>query len=194
MNVTLYGAASNTIDRVYIDRVEELGLELAKAGHTMVFGGGSSGLMGAAARGMQKGNGHIIGVVPHFIHEFEPVFDACTELIHTETMAERKDEMESRADAFIIVPGGIGTFDELFEILTLRQLGRHSKPVVLFNLRGYFDPLLAMLDKAIEDGFMKEECRTLWAAFTDANALLDYLEQYKGEIGFFKEVDHDQSV
>ena len=84
------------------------------------------------------------------------------------------------------------TNQELLQIITgfIGSLGF----AVLFNLRGYFDPLLAMLDKAIEDGFMKEECRTLWAAFTDANALLDYLEQYKGEIGFFKEVDHDQSV
>lgn len=156
MNVTLYGAASNTIDRVYIDRVEELGYELAKAGHTMVFGGGSSGLMGAAARGMQKGHGHIVGVVPHFIHEFEPVFDACSELIHTETMAERKDEMESRADAFIIVPGGIGTFDELFQILTLKVLQQHNKPIILYNINGFWDSMLAVIGTDIFKGFISK--------------------------------------
>ena len=134
MNVTLYGAASESIDRIYIDRVEELGLALANEGHTMIFGGGASGLMGAAARGMQKGKGKIIGVIPHFIHEFEPVYDGCTELIHTETMAERKDEMEGLADAFIIVPGGIGTFDELFQILTLKVLKQHDKPIILYNV------------------------------------------------------------
>ena len=84
------------------------------------------------------------------------------------------------------VPGGIGTFDELFEILTLRQLGRHGKPIVLLNLRGYFDPLLALLDKAIEEGFLKEECRALWAAFSEEEALLDFLEGYSGEQKFYK--------
>ena len=99
-----------------------------------------------------------------------------------------------RASCFVAVPGGIGTFDELFEILTLKQLGRHSKPIALLNLRGYYDPLLALLDRAMEEGFMKDECRALWAAFDNAGDLLDYLEGYRGSIGFFKEVDHDQSV
>lgn len=156
MNVTLYGAASDAIDRIYIDRVEELGYELAKAGHTMVFGGGSSGLMGAAARGMQKGKGHIIGVVPHFMHEFEPVFPACSELINTETMADRKDEMEARADAFIIVPGGIGTFDELFQILTLKVLKQHDKPIILYNINGFWDSMLAVIGTDIFKGFISK--------------------------------------
>ena len=91
MNITLYGAASDRIDRVYIERVEELGRAMARRGHTMVFGGGSMGLMGAAARGMAAEGGHIIGVAPHFMFTLEPLFDNCTEMIHTETMAERKD-------------------------------------------------------------------------------------------------------
>lgn len=156
MNVTLYGAASNTIDRVYIDRVEELGYALAQNGHTLVFGGGTWGLMGAAARGMQKGNGRIIGVVPHFIHKFEPVFEYCTELIQTETMAERKDEMESRADAFIIVPGGIGTFDEFFQILTLKVLEQHSKPIILYNINGFWDNMLAVIGTDMLKGFISK--------------------------------------
>ena len=156
MNVTLYGAASNAIDRVYIDRVEELGYALAKAGHTMVFGGGASGLMGAAARGMQKGGGQIVGVVPHFIHQFEPMFDGCTELIHTETMADRKDIMEERADAFIIVPGGIGTFDELFQILTLRVLKQHDKPIILYNINGFWDNMLAVIGTDVFKGFISK--------------------------------------
>lgn len=156
MNVTLYGAASNSIDRIYIEKVEELGYALASAGHTMVFGGGASGLMGAAARGMKRGNGNIIGVVPHFIHEFEPVFDGCTELIHTETMADRKDEMESRADAFIIVPGGIGTFDELFQILTLKVLNQHDKPIILYNINGFWDSMLAVIGTDIFKGFISK--------------------------------------
>ena len=156
MNVTLYGAASESIDRIYIDRVEELGLALANEGHTMIFGGGASGLMGAAARGMQKGKGKIIGVIPHFIHEFEPVYDGCTELIHTETMAERKDEMEGLADAFIIVPGGIGTFDELFQILTLKVLKQHDKPIILYNIHGFWDGMLSVIGTDIFKGFISK--------------------------------------
>lgn len=156
MNVTLYGAASDAIDRIYIDRVEELGYELAKKGHTMVFGGGSTGLMGAAARGMNRGNGHIVGVIPHFMQEFEPVFENCTEVIKTETMADRKDEMESRADAFIIVPGGIGTFDELFQILTLKVLHQHDKPIILYNINGFWDSMLAVIGTDIFKGFISK--------------------------------------
>ena len=134
MNITLYGAASEKIDRIYMTRVEELGKALAEKGHALVFGAGSTGLMGAAARGFAAGNGKIVGVTPHFMHELEPICDFCTELIQTETMADRKDIMEEKADAFIIVPGGIGTFDEFFQILTLKALGRHSKPIILYNV------------------------------------------------------------
>ena len=119
------------------------------------------------------------------------LYPHCDEFFYTDTMRERKQILEDKADAFVAVPGGIGTFDELFEILTLKQLGRHSKPIALLNLRGYYDPLLALLDKAIADGFMTEECRSLWAAFDNADTLLDYLEDYHGTVGFFKEVEHD---
>ena len=130
MNITLYGSASDRIDRAYIDGVEALGRAIAKRGHTMVFGAGSTGLMGAAARGMHAEGGNIIGVTPHFMHTLEPVSTLCTELIATETMAERKTIMEEKADAFVITPGGLGTLDEFFQILTLKILGR-SRP------RGY---------------------------------------------------------
>lgn len=154
MNITLYGAASENIDHVYIEKVEELGYELAKAGHTMVFGGGCSGLMGAAARGMKRANGQIVGVVPHFIHAFEPIYADCSELIQTETMAERKTIMETRADAFIIVPGGIGTFDEFFQILTLKTLEQMDKPIILYNINGFWDGMLAVIGTDIFKGFV----------------------------------------
>lgn len=193
MVICLYGASSNNIHPDYVSGVEALGRAMGRRGHALLFGGGAKGLMGAAARGVKAENGKVIGVAPNFFNVDGVLYPHCDEFYYTDTMRQRKQILEDKAEAFLAVPGGIGTFDELFEILTLRQLGRHSKPVVLFNLRGYFDPLLAMLDKAIEDGFMKEECRTLWASFTDADQLLDYLEQYHGEIGFFKEVDHGQS-
>lgn len=157
MNITLYGAASDRIDRAYIDGVEALGLAMAKRGHTMVFGAGSTGLMGAAARGMHKGGGKIIGVTPHFMHTLEPVSDLCTELIATETMAERKTIMEEKADAFIITPGGLGTLDEFFQILTLKILGRHDKPIILYNINGYWDSLLGVIGSYILKSFISPE-------------------------------------
>ena len=163
MNITLYGAASDRIDRAYFEGVEALGRAMAKRGHTMVFGAGSTGLMGAAARGMAAEGGRIIGVTPHFMHELEPVFAECTEIIHTETMAERKNIMEEKADAFIIVPGGIGTFDEFFQILTLRVLGRHKKPIILYNINGFWDNILAVIGTDLIKGFISAEVANCFA-------------------------------
>ena len=157
MNITLYGAASDRIDRAYIEGVEALGRAMAKRGHTMVFGAGSGGLMGAAARGMAAEGGTIIGVTPHFMHSLEPVSTLCTELIATETMAERKTIMEDKADAFIITPGGLGTLDEFFQIMTLKILSRHDKPVVLYNINGFWDGMLAVIGADILKGFISPE-------------------------------------
>ena len=194
MVICLYGASSQKIHPDYLTGVESFGAAMGRRGHTLLFGGGDKGLMGAAARGVKAENGRVIGVAPRFFNVDGVLFPRCDEFFYTDTMRERKQILEDKADAFVAVPGGIGTFDELFEILILKQLGRHSKPIVLLNLRGYYDPLLALLEKAIDEGFMQEACRSLWAAFDNGEALLDYLEHYHGEIGFFKEVDHDQSI
>ena len=154
MNITLYGAASDRIDPAYVDGVEALGRAIAKRGHTMVFGAGSTGLMGAAARGVAAEKGRLIGVTPHFMHTLEPVSDLCTRLIATETMAERKAVMEQMADAFVIVPGGIGTFDEFFQILTLKVLGRHNKPIILYNIKGFWDNMIAVIGTDLIKGFI----------------------------------------
>ena len=172
MNITLYGAASDRIDRAYIEGVEALGRAMAKRGHTMVFGAGSTGLMGAAARGMAAEGGKIIGVTPHFMHDLEPIFAHCTEIIHTDTMAQRKDIMEEKADAFIITPGGLGTLDEFFQILTLKILNRQDKPIVLYNINGFWDSLLGVIGADILKGFISPEvandfhiCETPESAF-----------------------------
>ena len=174
MVICVYGASSQNIHPDYFTGVEDFGRAMGTRGHALLFGGGDKGLMGAAARGVKSARGRIIGVAPRFFNADGILYPACDEFFFTDTMRQRKQILEDKADAFVAVPGGIGTFDELFEILTLKQLGRHGKPVALLNLRGYFDPLLAMLEKAMADGFMKEECRTLWAAFDNADALLDY--------------------
>ena len=180
MKICLYGASSNSIDKTYIEAVEGLGRAMAERGHTLIYGGGAGGLMGAAARGMTEGKGEIIGISPEFFKVDGELYDKCTEFIYTETMRERKMLLEDRSDAFIVVPGGPGTFDELFETLALRQLGLHSKPIAVFNVNGYYAPLEAMLKNAAEQGFMMQECLGLTPLFNDENELLSYLEGYDG--------------
>ena len=178
MQICLYGASSDEIDARYIDATHQLGVQMGTRGHAMIFGGGAAGLMGAAARGMHESGGEIIGVAPAFFNVDGILYEHCTEFIYTDTMHERKFRMEEMADAFIVCPGGIGTFEEFFEALTLKQLGRHNKPITLFNIDGYYDDMNALIEKAIEGRFMKDACRALVRSFDTSDALLDYLERY----------------
>ncbi len=178
MRICIYGAASSTIDPKYITATEEMGKILADRGHNMVFGGGGNGLMGAAARGFKKGNAHIIGVIPKFFQNesVEAIFGSCDELIMPDTMRERKQIMEDNADAFIIVPGGIGTYEEFFEILTLKQLCRHNKPIALYNLYGYYNELNATMLSAMSKEFIKSSCQQLYLITDDLEEIIRYIE------------------
>ena len=178
MRICVYGAASPTIDPEYIRQTEIMGEELAKRGHSLVFGGGANGLMGAAARGIKKHGGHIIGVIPKFFGEesVEAIFEECDELITPDTMRERKQIMEDHADAFIITPGGIGTYEEFFEILTLKQLCRHNKPIAVYNILNYYDGLNAVIESAVEKNFIRENCSNLFRTTSDLDELIAYLE------------------
>ena len=177
MNICVYGASSNDLNNKYIDAVESLGKEMAQRGHGLVFGGGAQGLMGAAVRGITTGNGYSLGIAPAFFDKPGILFKECSDFIFTNTMRERKQLMEDRSDAFIMVPGGIGTLEEFFEILTLKQLGRHNKPIAIFNVNNYYDELIRMLAKTISEGFMKAECQNIYGIFDNANELLDYIEK-----------------
>ena len=143
MRICVYVAASPTIDPQFIGKVEKMGEIMAKRGHSLVFGGGGNGLMGAAARGVTKGGGKILGVIPSFFKDevVEAIYDKCDELIYTETMRERKQLLEDMCEGFIVMPGGPGTLDEYFETLCLRQIGQHNKPMAVFNVNGYYDNL-----------------------------------------------------
>lgn len=176
MNICLYGAARDTVPEVYIKTIYKLGKELARRGHTMVFGGGMTGMMGAAARGVREAGGQMIGVAPHFFHTPGVLVEDCGELIFTDTMRQRKQKMEDLSDAFIAVPGGIGTLDEFFEIFTLHSLGRHSKPIALYNVNGYFDELIAFLKKAETETFIGPELWDCIGIFSEAEPLFAYLE------------------
>lgn len=183
MNICVFGASSSIIDAAFIDEVHILGKELARRGHGLVYGAGASGLMGAAARGAYEMGGEIVGVVPDFFIDEDmgvdgKIFQHCTELITTETMRERKAVMEDRADAFIVAPGGIGTFEEFFEVFTLKQLGRHNKAIVILNINGYYDAMLKMLEVATEHRFVRAACSRLFDVFDNIGETLEYIENY----------------
>lgn len=179
MNICVYGAASTKIDKSYVSAVEELGFAMAQQGDDLVFGAGGNGLMGAAARGVKQGGGKITGVIPHFFkdEEIEEIYGECDELIFTETMRERKAKMEDLADAFIIVPGGIGTFEEFFEILTLKQLGRHDKPIAIYNVNGFYDNIEKLMYDAMNEKFIRSNCRMLYMIFSDIDELFAYVHR-----------------
>ena len=178
MRICVFGAASPTIDPEYIQKVELLGEEMAKRGHSLVFGAGGNGLMGAAARGVHKGGGYVLGVIPKFFEEegVEAIYDKCDKLIFTETMRQRKQTMEDNADAFIVAPGGIGTFEEHFEILTSKQLCRHNKPIVLYNVKGYYNELEEVMRQAMKKNFIRENCADLYKLTADLDELFAYVE------------------
>jgi len=180
MNICVFGASSAHIDELYIEEVERLGEELAARGHKLVFGAGATGLMGAVARGAKRAGGAIHGVVPSFFteREIERLFTDCDELDYTETMRERKAIMEDDADAFIITPGGIGTLEEFYEVLTLKQLGRHDKAIVVLDIDGYFEGLQAFMSTACERRFITEDCLELYTTVTSVEEALDYVEGY----------------
>ena len=134
LTVCMYGGAREGIDSVYKENVEAFGRKLAEHGHALIFGGGATGLMGACARGAQSAGGKIIGVFPTFMSDFEPQFLEATQVIKTDNMAQRKGVMENNGDVFVICPGGVGTMDEFFQILTLNELKRHSGEIILFNI------------------------------------------------------------
>lgn len=189
MRICVYGAASPTIDQKYKTTVEEMGKILAEKGHDLVFGGGGNGLMGAAANGFKAGGAHIIGVIPDFFRneEIEAICDFCDELIEPPTMRERKQIMEDHADAFIIVPGGIGTYEEFFEILTSKQLCRHNKPIAIYNIFNFYKELQEAMVSAIDMKFIRESCLDLYCITDNLDEIIEYLEK-PAEIRAVKEL------
>lgn len=190
MRICVYGAASPTIDPKYMELVEQMGKEMVKRGHSLVFGGGGNGLMGAAARGVRSQGGYILGVIPKFFDEekVEAICDFCDELIQPDTMRERKQIMEDNADAFIVVPGGIGTFEEFFEILTLKQLCRHNKPIAIYNLMGYYDEINHAMEESMNKNFIRDNCKDLYLTTENLEELFGYIENPEKQIRTVKEL------
>lgn len=155
-SVCVYCGSSNYVDEAYKQAAKQTGHLLATAGLEIVYGGGNVGLMGITADAALAAGGRVIGIIPDHIQKFEVDHTGLTELHVVDSMHTRKRMMVERSDAFIVLPGGIGTLDEMFEIITWRQLQLHAKPVIIVNINGFWDPLLALMDHMQATGFMRK--------------------------------------
>jgi len=175
-SVAVFCGANVGARPAYREAAERLGVELARQGRRLVYGGGDVGLMGAIADAALAEGGHVIGVIPQHLVDREVAHRGVTELRVVGSMHERKALMAELADAFVALPGGLGTLEELFEVWTWGQLGLHRKPYGLLNVEGFFDPLLRFLDDAVTEGFVRAEHRALLVSDTEADALLARLD------------------
>jgi len=157
MNIAVYCSSSNHIAQRYLDTAFELGVWIAKNGHTLVFGGATGGSMSAVSEGTSSVNGQIIGVIPEAVVRMGRENPLCTELVAVETMGERKELMKQRSDVFVVLPGSYGTLDELFDVLASGIVGEHKKPVIIVNENGFYDDLMKQTDRMRAEMFIPVE-------------------------------------
>lgn len=174
-NVCVYSASSTKIAPIYFETAETLGRLLAERSINLINGAGSLGLMAATSNATLAAGGTVTGVIPRFMVEQGWQHTGLTKLIETETMHERKQLMAEMSDGVIALPGGCGTLEELLEIITWKQLGLYLKPIVILNVNGYFNPLLEMLERAINDNFMRREHGHIWHTATSAQEAIELL-------------------
>jgi uncharacterized protein (TIGR00730 family) len=190
--VCVFSGSSPGADLAYRGGATDLGHRLADRGIELVYGGASVGLMGAVADAALEGGGHVIGVIPQSLVDREIAHPALSDLRVVDSMHERKAVMAGLADAFVALPGGVGTLEELFEVYTWNQLGLHAKPLGLFNVRGYFDGLVRFLDHAVEERFVTRAHRAMLLVDEDLDGLLDGLAGWSAPTQP-KWIDHAQS-
>jgi uncharacterized protein (TIGR00730 family) len=195
--ICVFCGSSPGTREMYVEQAERLGRRMAARGIGLVYGGGGIGLMGMVARAVIEAKGEVIGVIPYALATKEVALDvtngAQVELRVVRTMHERKAMMAELADAFIALPGGLGTFDELFEALTWAQLGIHQKPIGILNIEGYFDPLLSMIDRAIEEGFVLPRYRRLIVESDEIEDLISRFFNYRPLESIVKWVDMSET-
>jgi len=172
----VYCSSSDRIDPKYAVMAEELGRAMVPRGWGLVYGGGKTGLMGAVARGTKAAGGRVVGVIPEFMKARELAFDQADELVTVVTMRERKLLMEARADAFVTLPGGWGTLEEIMEILTLRQLDVVKKPCVFLNQDGFYDDLLRLFERMMAERFFKPSNMDLFRVATTVEGVFAEIE------------------
>ncbi len=178
-SICVFCGANTGFPEVYKTTAAHVGKVLAQKGMTLVYGGGKVGLMGALADGALENGGTVTGVIPGFLINKEVAHKGLTQLLETDTMHSRKMTMYERADGIVVLPGGFGTMDELFEVLTWAQLGLHQKPIGLLNVNGFFGLLNALLDNMVGEGFVKQANRELLLSDTGIEALLARMAAYR---------------
>lgn len=188
MDICIFGASSDKIDASYGEAVTKLGEIFGEAGHTLIYGGGRGGLMGKCAHACFAHGGKVIGIAPGFFDIPGVLLKTCGEFILTETMNERKDIMEAKADAFVLLPGGIGSFDEFFEVLTLKQLGKIEKPLVILNTNGYYDKMFLFLEQVAQEKFMSDDCLELYKVCTSPEEVLEKINEKEVHEGYHKRI------
>jgi len=176
MNITVFCASSSKINQKYFDSTTAIAKHIAETGKGVVYGGGNVGLMGCLADTALANGGYVIGIIPEFMKVWERAHEGCQELIFTDNMRDRKLKLLVRGDAVLILPGSVGTMDELFEAFTLKRLNRYDKPIIIFNQDGFYDALISLLNTFIDEQFMGDEplyqeCKTV----EETTAFLDKL-------------------
>ncbi len=173
--VTVYCSSSPRVADVYPAAAAALGKAIAQSGWTLIYGGNRIGSMGALADAARAAGGRVVGITPQVLVEKGIADQLCDELVVTDGMRDRKAAMEQRGDAFIALPGGLGTFEEIFEIIVGRLLGFHAKPIVLLNIAGYYAPLLAMIEHGIQEQFIKPVTHDLYFVTDQVDSAVAYL-------------------
>jgi uncharacterized protein (TIGR00730 family) len=180
-SVTVFCGSSPGVDPTYAQAATELGQGIAAAGMNLVFGGGNVGLMGITAGAALSGGAHVTGIIPDFLRQREVEFPGLSELIVTDSMHTRKRRLFALADAFVVMPGGLGTFDETIEILTWKQLGQHAKPIILVDILGWAQPFVTMVEQTIARGFARDSVRGLFELQDSVAATLARLAKLRSE-------------
>ncbi len=179
MNICVYCSGSDTIDQKYFAVALDLGTRLAQRGDTLVYGGATVGLMGMIARSVHAGSGRVVGVIPQTLLEREVAYHMADELIVTANMRERKAAMEARSDAFLALPGGIGTLEEISEIMVSKHLRVLDKPLVLLNTEGFYQPLVALFEHMRDAQFLKTPDDQLFHLSPNLDEAFGYIDGYK---------------
>jgi uncharacterized protein (TIGR00730 family) len=183
LSVCVYCSSSDAISDAYPPVADTLGREIARRGHTLVYGGGAVGLMGVLAHAAHEQGGEVTGVIPSKLQNREGIAYDANELIVTDTMRERKGIMFRRSDAFVVLPGGYGTLEEFMEVLTLKQLGYHDHPIVILNVDGFFDTLLSFFEELRDGRFAREAITDLVHVVAAPEEALDRIERVAAQDG-----------
>ncbi|TEU10383.1 MAG: TIGR00730 family Rossman fold protein [Anaerolineales bacterium] len=180
MRICVYCSSSSAVDRIYYSAARELGLLIASRGHSLIYGGGHSGPLGELARAVKAAGSRVVGVIPRSMKEMGLAYEQADEMIVTESMAERKAHMEQNADAFVALPGGFGTLEELTQVITMKQLNYVSGAIVVLNVAGFYDQLLSHFERIRRQRFAGPQSCQLYHVVASPSEALDYLESHRG--------------